>query len=162
MREFTQTTFGLQGNCWQTAVACLLDVDPVTLPDQSICDHLDGEGRRQPPFYGNLLQVYLKKHHRLAYVDNFPSTLLDVLAIRDPGWHFLTGTTERSGTPGGAPRHVVVARYGKVAWDPHPSRAGLLGEIRYAFLVPRPPEWDAYVGREDPCECPACSAGAST
>jgi hypothetical protein len=43
-------------------------------------------------------------------------------------------------------------------WDPHPSRAGLLGEIKTAVLVPFPPEWDdprPGVGGE--CECLACA-----
>jgi len=160
MKEFTQTTVGTRGNCWQTAVACVLEVDPATLPDQSVCDQPREDGSRQPPFYGNRLRQYLKKHHGLLYVEIYPSTLADAfLGMKEPGFHFLTGTTVRTGTPGGAPRHVVVARHGEAIWDPHPSRAGLLGEIRTAVLVPFPPEWDKGA-QEDPCECPACQAPA--
>jgi hypothetical protein len=157
MKEFTQTSFGTKGNCWQTSVACVLDLDPATLPDQSVCDLVDAEGHRQPPYYGNRLRAYLKKHHGLLYIEVYPTTLRDAfLGLKEPGYHFLTGTTERTGTPGGAPRHVVVARHGEMIWDPHPSRAGLLGEIKTAVLVPFPPEWDRGTVQDDQCECPAC------
>ncbi len=30
--ELTQTTFGVEGNCWQTCIAAILRIDPATLP----------------------------------------------------------------------------------------------------------------------------------
>lgn len=155
MKEFTQTTFGAVGNCWQTAVACLLDVDPSTLPDQSKCDLRGPDGYRTEPFFQNLLNTYLYKHHGLIYTEISTPGLSELLTVRDPGWHFLTGTTERTGTPGGAERHVVVARYGKMVWDPHPSRAGLLDAINIALLIPMPAEWEqTWSGYT--CGCPNC------
>jgi hypothetical protein len=156
MTPHTQTTFGTQGNCWQYAVASLLDVDPLTLPDQSKCDVPDAEGLRQQPYFQNLLGAYLKKHHGLAYVEVHYEGFASLVTVREPGWHFLTGTTVRTGTPGAAKRHVVVARYGEMVWDPHPSRAGLLDEINLALLMAFPKSWESHW--RTACECPACAA----
>jgi len=156
MREYTQTTFGDRGNCFQTAIACVLEVEPASLPDQSACDRRGPDGRRQEPYFQNLLQAYLRKHHGLAYFDRLPSTILSVFAFRDPGYHFLSGTTVRTGTLGAAERHIVVARHGKMVWDPHPSRAGLIDDVRISVLAPHPPEWDQHVALQTECECPPC------
>lgn len=50
-------------------------------------------------------------------------------------------------------------RCGEVVWDPHPSRAGLLEEIRWAFIVPYPAEWVNQKAINDECVCPACKPG---
>lgn len=169
-RQLTQTSLYPAGNCWQTAVACLLDVDPESMPPQAEYDWVrvkpDGS-KEYGPSYHNVLQDYLRKHHGLTYVElQEPSTLFALLRIAEPGWHLLTWRTVRSDAYGGV-RHVVVGRYGEVAWDPHPSRAGLLEEIRWAFLVPYPEEWArdeaARVARgyvPTSCVCPACKAAA--
>lgn len=159
MTEYTQTTFGSRGNCWQTAVACLLDVEPATLPDQSICDPPLPDGGHGTPFFSNWLGSYLRKHHDLAYFEIHVPEARHMLTVREPGWHFLTGETERTGKPDGSPRHVVVARYGEMVWDPHPSRAGLTRKINLALLVPFPDAWKSH--RYDDCFCPSCIAERS-
>jgi hypothetical protein len=147
MRELTQTVTGLSGNCWQTCVACLLDIDAEVMPAQTDLH------------YHNALNIYLRKHHGLAYVEmHQPEEFLAMLRIADPGWHMLTGTTVRSASLNGS-RHVVVARHGEMVWDPHPSRDGLLAEIQWAFLVPFPKRWEPTWARmPHSCECPACKA----
>lgn len=162
MREFTQTVTateanGWTGNCWQTAVACLLEVEPSTLPPQGEYDwrRQGPDGKTEyGPSYSVPLGAYLRKHHELAYVEcHGPEELLGLLRIAEPGWHLMTGRTVRSDAFFGM-RHVVVGRHGKVAWDPHPSRAGLLEEVRWAFLVPFPKSWEPHY--TDPCVCQAC------
>lgn len=168
MREWTQSVTmtpenGFAGNCWQTAVACLLDVHPDELPAQSECDLYDakpdgtrGKWREDSPSYNDRLYSYLRKHHDLCYVElHLPAEAFALLSIREPGWHMLTGRTVRSDQYGGT-RHVVVARYGEMVWDPHPSRAGLLEEIRWAFLIPFPAQWKH--NEPKPCMCPKCSS----
>lgn len=176
VKFLTQTNLD-PGNCWQTCVAVLLGVEPETLPDQSICDlrdlvHCDcpppGCGRKHrqwregTPSYNNRLQDYLRVHHGLGYWQTHidARSVSAVLAVREPGWHMITGNTVR--TAENRSRHVVIGRYGEVVWDPHPSRAGLLddGEREFGFIIPRPPAWDTLrPGREhDPCVCPACLA----
>lgn len=173
MRELTQTVTatpenGFVGNCWQTCIACLLDLDPAVLPPQENYDkrvrledgsfkHAEGDN----PSYWSALTPYLRDHHDLAYVElHLPDEAFPLLRVADPGYHLMTGRTVRSDSYGGM-RHVVVGRYGQVAWDPHPSHAGLLEEIRWALLVPYPKYWresDARPGAKPySCVCPACS-----
>lgn len=156
MKEFTQTTTGPVGNCWQTAVACLLEVDPAQLPYQATLDRRLVDGKWVGQGYNNPLQAYLRKHHGLAYVEmHLPEEALAMLAVRDPGWHLITGETVRTATL--KCRHVVVGRYGNIAWDPHPSRAGLTTDLRYSLLVPFPKAWESYHdGTPRPCVCPVC------
>lgn len=158
MREYTQTSFAPMGNCWQTAVACLLEVDPRELPDQTVHDCKLVDGAWIGMSYNNALQGYLRKHHGLAYVDlgGIPEEGLAMLQLRDPGWHLISGRTNRSEQWAGL-HHIVVGRYGQIAWDPHPSRAGLTGDFRWSLIVPLPKAWAE--GLPLPCVCPACSAG---
>lgn len=158
MKEYTQTKIGLEGNCWQTAFACILEVDPSELPDQADierCEIVDGHVKPKRS-YNNALQAYLEKHHGLAYCElHAPIEIYSQLRAVD--YHLMTGTTVRSDSLAGM-RHVVVGCAGVPVWDPHPSRAFLLGEVRWAFLVPYPKEWVRYRTKPDPCECPRCKA----
>lgn len=161
MIELTQTRLYPGGNCWQTAVACLLEIDPEVMPPQADYDwkvkKADGD-TDWGPSYDNALQGYLHEHHDLTYHEmHGPPTLYPLLRIESPGWHLLTGRTVRSDQYGGM-RHVVVARYGELAWDPHPSRAGLIEEIRWAFLVPYPDSWRKPNAVSE-CVCPKCKPG---
>ncbi len=161
IREYTQTNLE-PGNCWQTCIACLLHVEPSELPAQELFDiekkREDGSTEYGPPHYQNALQAYLREPHDLAYMQLYqPCELLKLLSVRAPGWHMMTGRTVRSETNGNK-RHVVVARYGELVWDPHPSRAGLLDDINWAFLVPFPKSWRGKGFNAGPCVCPACAA----
>jgi hypothetical protein len=158
MRELTQTSLHPNGNCWQTCVACLLDLDPEELPPQADYDKRrqreDGSWETYGPSYDVPLGAYLRDHHSLGYARiHSPPELLPMLAVRDPGWHLMEGRTVRSDLQ--HDRHVVVARYGQMVWDPHPSRVGLLDSIRWAFLVPFPKSWGELVTA--PCVCPKCA-----
>lgn len=157
MKEFTQTELYPRGNCWQTAVACLLEVEPDVLPSQfDSYQPMEHEGKPYMRLnYNNLLQAYLRKHHGLAYVEfHQPEEALAQLRIE--GFHLMTGITERSKDYNGE-RHVVVGLNGNCVWDPHPSHAGLIGEIRWAVLSPFPKLWERGWGEEsNPCLCPAC------
>lgn len=142
MIELTQTHLA-PGNCWQTAVACLLDVAIDDLPSQVEIEARGGS-------YNNALQDYLGKHHGLALV----VLRLPVEAyaqLRVVGYHLMIGATERTATNG--VHHVVVGRDGEMVWDPHPSRAGLIGKAEWELIVPRPEEWSSKLS---PCQCPRC------
>lgn len=161
MREFTQTTLHPRGNCWQTAVACVLDLDPEELPSQ-----FDAYTQNDPESvgslwslnYGQVLQPYLRKHHGLGYVEILspPEVFASMRAI---GYHLLTGRTERSAAQNDS-WHVVVAKDGEMIWDPHPSHAGLDEVLRWAFLTPFPKSWERNFPI-DSCVCPKCKAGAT-
>lgn len=173
MRELTQTNLA-PGNCFQHCVASVLDLDPELLPPQVEYDRfvVKEDGTRSYPHphrrYDAAVNVYLQKHHGLAYLQLHVPTreLLSQMTFREPGWHFLAGNTVRTAKSGCT--HLVVARYGEVAWDPHPSRAGLLddGHRRIAMLIPWPESWSKTWGNSlgvmPDCECPPCIAERST
>jgi len=163
MKYHTQTSLD-PGNCWQTCIACLLDIEPEEMPSQVEHDSKkvplpDGGFKWVGPHYITVLNAYLRTHHNLAYLEiHYPVELYSCLQIREPGLHLMTGKTIRSGT-NGEQRHVVVAKFGEMIWDPHPSRAGLTEDINYSFLVPFPESWkkhDAAGVTTTPCVCPKC------
>ncbi len=167
MRQLTQTVTmtaenGWAGNCWQTCVSCLLDLDPEVLPSQADCDlrETDADGRpgkfRDSPSYYGRLQAYLRVHHNLTYIEvHGPEELFGLIKVASDQPHLMTGRTPRSDSAGGS-RHVVIGQEGRVVWDPHPSHAGLTEDIRWAFLVPFPKAWATT--EYPPCVCPACLA----
>jgi hypothetical protein len=153
LRHQTQTDT-THGNCWQFAVACVLGVPAANLPDQVAI-----ESNEHRTGYYTALNVYLFRHHGLMYSEVYDYAI-GALSVRAPGWHCLFGPTVRTATNG--LHHVIVGRYGAPAWDPHPSRAGLLEVQRWGMVAPMPerirPEWERTAER-NPCICPAC-AGA--
>jgi hypothetical protein len=164
MRPFTQTDT-THGNCWQTAAACILDTEPVALPDQVA---IEGHGRTK--LYSNALQAYLREHHGMAYQTIWRVAFAGLSVRVFDGLHLMIGPTVR--TAGHGLKHCVVGRNGSVVHDPHPSRAGLLSVDCWEVIAPLPAdmlaEWrttrdalraggevrgvpDFYI-----CPCPAC------
>jgi hypothetical protein len=137
MRPFTQTDF-TPGNCVQTAVACVLDLDPRDVLDQTrfkdVVPREDGRGWRYgTPRYLPALEEWLRAERGLR-LEMKPARRLRLVK---GGWHIMTGRTVRTRHNGGL-RHAVVARDNVPVWDPHPSRDLLLldGELSSLFLVP--------------------------
>ena len=145
MKEYTQTDFS-PGNCLQTAIACILEVDPTELPPQTEIELL---AREMPDLfegwgsYKNALNGYLAKHHGLVYyqIDEHmfggikPSNPYSLLI----GQTIRTDKFKKTGSP---IYHCVVAKDGVPVWDTHPSRAflttvehwGILGKIQRKTL----------------------------
>lgn len=149
VREQTQTNLD-PGNCWQTCVACLLDVDADALPYQNAPSKFS---------YLNALNAYLDTHHGLVYVEVHRPA---IAVLPPPELHLMSGPTVR--TPTSGVNHVVVARRGELAWDPHPSRAGLTAVERWGLVMPMPDDWkrqrDEWRRKnvaEIRCVCPACT-----
>lgn len=143
MLEQTQVFVTPHGSCWQTAVACILDVPATSLPCQhtiqstaAAARDADGYGYAGHFSYSNALNAYLCKHHGLGYLQQ-ASWELGAFTLRDPGFHLLVGPTVRSSTDGDGPRilHCVVGKNGEQIWDPHPSRAGLTRVISWGWLA---------------------------
>ncbi len=170
MKFHTQTKLD-PGNCWQTAVACLLDVEAEALPPQSEIEvAATTESRYGGHFsFQNAMQCYLQKHHGKSYVQ---VPVWQLAQARVFGEHVIVGPTVRTGTELPRVLHCVVGVDSAMAWDVHPSRAGLTEVLHFGFLLPRPDDWrkDAEridsdlrswrEGRRDSishlCCCPAC------
>ena len=158
MRRLTQTNIET-GNCWQTAIACILDLDPAAMPDQAAI-----EGKSSRRSFHNALLAYLELHHGLFYSELFDYQF-SALRVKEPGYHLLLGPTER--TPVNGQHHAVVGRYGQAIWDPHPSRAGLVAVERWGLLAPIPERLRAIrdegraMGRSElECLCPNCEGSS--
>src|SRR5574337_1427117 len=142
MKEFTQSDT-THGNCWQTAVACILEVDPAQLPPQveieSWPDYgvFDGWVR-----YVNVLNGYLLKHHVMIYQE-VQRYMFGCVKPTLPEF-MLIGPTMRTEQHRAAGRshvhHVVVQRADGSIWDVHPSRAGLLEVERWGVLGKKLPD----------------------
>jgi hypothetical protein len=148
MRELTQTHLS-PGNCLQTAIACILDLDPEVMPDQVTSED-----------YYRVLNAYLKTHHGKLYV-RLGKWYMGALEHKAPGYHLINGFTVRSSTNGGK-THSVVGRYGEMIWDPHPSRDGLIDVMDIGIIMPFPEKDEEYqrIWSMYSCECPACVAGS--
>ena len=137
MKRLTQTNTE-KGNCWQTAIACLLDVDPETLPPQSELDHYTGEEKQAGMdgwySYTNILNGYLDVHHKKRYFE-LPAWEAEGLGLDQTHDCILCGPTIRT-SESYRIHHCVVKPHGQEIWDVHPSRAGLTAVERYGFIVP--------------------------
>lgn len=157
MRKLTQTNLFPIGNCWQTVVACILDIDPETMPDQSKLELQDEKGERKT--YHNHLQEYLAVHHDMRYVSIWEEQFGGVLPKKDL-LYMWCGPTIR--TPETGATHVVIAQNDQMVWDPHPSQAGLTKVTSWGFLLPMIPAWRETrtrmreSGSIGPCQCPKC------
>lgn len=161
MKYFTQSNV-TPGNCWQTAIACILDVEPDTLPPQ---DEIEAWGSYKLggwSSYSNVLNGYLRKHHALMYaeVDRWKFSL--VRPVRSE--FVMCGPTVRTAEHGR--HHCVVASNGVQVWDPHPSRAGLTEVHSWGVLGALNSEWvrscadrradDRMYQLVFGCLCPSC------
>jgi hypothetical protein len=117
------------GNCWQTAIACILDEDPLNLPPQDEIEAIDNRVLNGWGSYRNVLNGYLTKHYNLMYFEVQAFAFGGIKIAREDGLHLLIGPTVRTANlaANGAPHihHVVIGRNGEFVWDVHPSRAGL-------------------------------------
>lgn len=130
MKEYTQTRFGRgfmtedAGDCFATALGCILEVPPEQIPD----------------FFGPIedrKETDECYSHFWDRVDDFLRPFdLHFLEITVPpqgfwqerylGFHTISGMGPRGC------RHCVVGYQGEPIWDPHPTHAGLLpnsGEV---------------------------------
>lgn len=148
MKYFTQSNLYPNGNCWQTALACILEVDPETLPPQTEIERTLRAKIGRWGMYSNCLQGYLRKHHGLSYVTISPYEFTAVRPVRAE--HVMCGPTVRTAATG--THHAVVAVNGYAVWDPHPSRDGLIATRDWGCLgVYIPPQSKEDAEREARC-----------
>ncbi|CCH01266.1 hypothetical protein FAES_3257 [Fibrella aestuarina BUZ 2] len=112
-----QPDLGINGNCFPTALACLLDLDsPEAAPQfQELFDDPDQN-------WFAMMQDWL---YELGW------EFITVYKHRSNGQPYLvSGDTER-GT-----YHVCIYQDGKLLHDPHPSGAGLINVKEIQMLIP--------------------------
>lgn len=115
MIELTQTILaedpsGERGNCFATCIASILEAPLAEVPNFCNSDLWRWDLNRWLAPRG------------LTYVDvSLPGDARDEL-VEFWGYHVISGDGPRGH------RHSVVGLKGEIVWDPHPSRAGLLGK----------------------------------
>lgn len=124
MKPVTQTEIGRdnpRANCLMASLASILECELPQLPD---VHELEVKGMH---WWGAMRDALLP--HRLVpviYNVNAP----EFPAIAPIGYHVAVGKSPRSEQD-----HAVVALDGKVVHDPHPTRAGLDGGIRWWIIL---------------------------
>lgn len=113
---------GVQGDCFRTALACLLDLNPRDVP------HFWGDPSRDADEVWREVDAWLTQNHGLrrwtaAYAGDLES-LLEALKVQNPGIAFLLCGASPRGTA-----HQVIACDGKIIHDPHPEGGGLVGPV---------------------------------
>jgi hypothetical protein len=164
--EYTQSNLK-PGNCWQTAIACILEVDPIKLPPQHELEAIPKSSKLLGGWgmYSNILNAYLKKHHGLVYSEVYSYQFNSVQPLRR--WHTMNGPTVRTSelreSKNYHVNHCVVAYDRNFIWDVHPSRAGLLKAESWGVLGERQPDVDQEKWADNveyqrvwSCLCPAC------
>ena len=121
MKPVDQTQFvgeGVGGNCVQASVASILELDLSSVPHFL-------EIAARPEEWEFAFMDWLEERG-IGYIRRTGDWVFD-------GYYLVNGPTERGST------HMVVYKDGKLAHDPHPSRAGLLEERFTWVLCPLDP-----------------------
>lgn len=129
---------GIYGDCFRTAVACLLDVDPTDLPHRH--EKIDGAAQDA------MVNAWLADHGLCLIIHPYWGTgphaltlrkALDVSSYYHPGVHYLfSGISDRGND------HVVVARDAAIVHDPSRLPGGIVGPCSDGFW------WANYIGRK--------------
>lgn len=107
-----------RGNCWQTAIACVLDLELDEVPH--FVDLHDTHGIDWWHYTTEWL------YHRGYEIYRIPTHLYT------NEYYFVSGLSPR-----GNWFHVVIYRNGKMVHDPHPSGEGILEEEDFEVIRPR-------------------------
>lgn len=141
---------GTHGDCWPTCVEAILDLPLGTLQRWS-------KGEDWGTFWYRAM-AYLYHHHSLCEQRVSVGLLGDRVSAW--GYHIISGPSPRANGDS-TMWHAVVGLDGMLAHDPHPSRAGLVSDETWTFLVPVPDSWrteSVYYVAGLPCPCGVCPA----
>jgi hypothetical protein len=114
---------GQHGDCMRACVAALLDLPIAAVPHFA---QLDAEGK------GNFWLMVTEFCRNNGYA--FVTMQGRFVWAEDAIYHIISGPSPRAA----GVYHAVVGMNGQVHFDPHPSRAGLIGdpsEWKFDFLV---------------------------
>lgn len=106
------------GNCWAACIASILEVSLDEVPDEAYFWRPGMHPRKSWPAYYESVMRWLAERNLTLVSVNVSNVLVDWTDC----WEILSGPSPRD------PKilHAVVGFAGKIAHDPHPSRAGLV------------------------------------
>lgn len=130
-QEFTNHGEGVVGDCWRTALACLLEIPRAIVPHFALIHKDDSEDDNHAWWWSSVQFVEKAK----------PGWTLVCLSPSFPVYNFPRTAPKRVVLTGKSPRgdwfHCVIADAvtGEIVWDPHPSHDGILSVIEVSALT---------------------------
>lgn len=114
-----QPEIGIYGDCHRTAIACLLDLEPLDVP------HF-GEHFLDVTKFNDAVKDYLASQglaiFSLAFAGGVSlDQVLQFVAVHNPETYYLVGGTSPRGF-----NHTVIAKGGELIHDPHPDNTFLV------------------------------------
>lgn len=128
---------GVYGDCFRTAVACLLDVEPADVPHR----HEKISGAEQDALVGDWLRerglfLVTWAYHGTGEYALSQKDALEYACGLHRGVHHLF-----SGKSGNGHDHVVIAKNGKIIHDPSRNDAGIVGPCSDGYW------WVNFIGK---------------
>lgn len=120
MRPIQQTIIGPQGNCYAACVASILEIDIHTLPvPREEEQGIEGWRLYMGRLNGQLIRdynIWIQNNLTFGEDNSYPYL---------PGYHICSIRSPRVD----GSLHAVVAKDGKIVWDPHPEKCASEIEI---------------------------------
>lgn len=143
MIKYTQNKLSLKGsdgkwlthgNCYQTTIACLLEIPPSEVPNVEVLFDMEGDlwyrvmweflkSKGYEIITDSRFMVFHDKNYDISHEERakFKEELLD-----KP--YLVSGKSSRG------VNHICIYQNGKMVWDCHPSREGILEETYFEAL----------------------------
>jgi hypothetical protein len=124
---------GIYGDCYRTAIACLLGVDPLEVPHFLDGGRQGGSGMRDAGTWLAERGLSLIKQIHPGSIDDLPRILMTVAGYNTGAHYMLTGRSS-SGC-----NHAVICRNHQIVWDPSIDDVGIVGpcfgDAEFGFIV---------------------------
>lgn len=113
---------GVLGDCYRTAIACLLDLKPEDVPH--IHEHLGAMNMQDQQ---DLMSAWLRGRDLVEITVPCDGALelqtaLEVMARWSMGTHYMLTGQSRTGC-----NHVVICKGAEIVWDPSLNDSGIIG-----------------------------------
>lgn len=124
---------GIYGDCFRTAIACLLNIKPEQVP------HIGPDEWASADAFGAHFDRVLESFglHKVEIAFDKLDALLATMQICNPRTYYLLSGKSSNGVG-----HVVIALGGEIVWDPAQDDSGIVGPMDedglywVTFLVP--------------------------
>lgn len=126
---------GQLGDCFRTALACLLDLEPEEVPHFFATTKQYKTGIKKSNEWLANRGLYLIS---IPYLNEDVQAILDTIGGINPGLHYILTGESRTGV-----NHNVICLNNKVVWDPSLTNAGIIGPCKPDGMF-----WVDFLGRK--------------
>lgn len=131
---------GVLGDCYRTAIACLLDLKPEDVPH--VHEHNGALNMGEQASMMNewlagrgLVEITVAWNGQTSDGEDTLQSLLECMKVWNAGIHFMLTGFSRTGC-----NHVVICKDGEIVWDPSLTDAGIVGPADDGLY------WVSYLG----------------